>query len=193
MPITFYKQSFELLATSGEWTGTSAPANKGVIGTTFPYRKYLHVEGTIAGGTFNRLRVAKLNATPVTATCGANIIETVLTTTTSNTTVVSTSGWPLNLATSATPKYFVFDIYNPTTSIKRCTGLVTHTSNVASTAPGSARIAGVYDDVTGGIQFLDLASVTTLAGNTANNLSGSVVSTTTSGPLELYVWGKADF
>jgi len=193
MPITFYKQTFELLATSGPWTGTSTPTTVGTIGSTFPYRKYLHVEGTIAGGTFNRLRVAKLNATPVANTCGAQIVETVTTTTTTTSTAISINGWPLNAATNSSPKYFVFDIYNPITSIKRCTGLVTHTSNSSATLPGSLRVAGVYDDVTGGIQYLDLASYTTISGTTTNTLSGAVVSTTTSGPLELYVWGKADF
>jgi hypothetical protein len=194
MPLQILVPQYKLLAKSDLVT-TGTPASVGPQGSLiFEYAKYLHVEGTLAGGTFPRLRPNATSGAAAHLQCNSNVVESSNAVTNTSLTNVTTGlgGWPLTrVTTSGTPLWFNVDIYNAPTIAKRMTGWAMSGSIVVGTPPVNIRTVGIWQNA-GVIQYLDLYTVTTFTGTTAGTFSGAATATSTAGPIEFHVWGKLD-
>lgn len=193
MPLTTFFPQYRLLAKSDLVT-TGTPATVAPQGNAiFEYAKYLHVEGVTAGGAFTRLRPNATAGAAAHTQCSNMLMEIPTSgTVATNTTATTAGGWAINMTTSAAPKFFSVDILNVPTNAKRMIGLSNYGSITAATVPIVAKISGIWVN-TEVIQYLDLYTVTTISGATANTFAGAATATTTTGPLEFHVWGKLDY
>jgi hypothetical protein len=147
----------------------------------------LMIEHFVAG--YNGSAIARLVVGPAaglseTGTTFCTTLSDTVTTTTTNTNVVSKPGWPLAGGTAAAVRREGWHwIKNLATDVKSMTGLGNYAGTAPTTSPSHVLYSGLFNDTTNLIQQAELA---VYSDNTTTSVSG----TTMNVGSYLVVWGR---
>lgn len=143
-----------------------------------------HYVAGYSGGAIARLIVGPASGLSETGTTFCTVLSDTVTTTTTNTNVVSKPGWPLAGGTAAAVRRRGWHwVRNFATDVKDMIGQGNYAGTAPTTAPSKVEYAGLFNDTTNLIQQAELAVY-------ADNTTTAVAATTMNVNSYLIVWGS---